>query len=54
MTLQVSKVWLEKLINYQDEKQLKLAPKLTSGHVKPSQFQKMSVQFAAQVNYFSL
>ena len=50
--MQVSKVWLEHLVTHQAEKQLKLAPKLTSDHVNPTHFQKMRVKLASQVKIF--
>lgn len=47
---QVSKEWFSKLVDYQTGKDLKLAPKLSKAHVEPSQYQKMSVKLASQVN----
>ena len=48
-SFKVSKVWLLKLIEYQEGKELKLAPKLTTAHINPTQYQKMNVKIASQV-----
>nr|XP_039248021.1 uncharacterized protein LOC120325911 [Styela clava] len=41
--------YVEKVADEQREKELKLAPKLTEKHIKPSKYQKMRVGLAAQV-----
>ena len=50
--MQDFKVWSENLVTHQAEKQLKLAPKLTSDHVNPTHFQKIRVKPASQVETF--
>ena len=50
--MKVCALW--KLVEYQNDKALKLAPKLTAAHVNPTQFQKMNVKLASQVRIITI
>ena len=47
-------MWIEKLVEYQNNKALKLAPKLTAAHVNPTQFEKMNVKLVSQVKTITI
>nr|XP_039261118.1 uncharacterized protein LOC120337419 [Styela clava] len=48
-TASVDSFFVKRLVEYQGTKEMKLAPKLTKGHVFPSTYEKMRVNMACQV-----